>query len=211
MKWQMVPQGGGKFQMVFHLQFAICDLNFEFLFQPVGEPPAPRRCENSILCHPEPRQVGAKDLCSCFLKGLRTTAEMLRFAQHDSFRILHNFPAPQPLALRANPSPHGPFPFSLFWRQDSSDLPAGGLTNLGGLGPRFPLREGRIRTQIIKLFVPFLEDGKHLCLLLLRQVEARGHPLKLALGSTVRGARLLRGRRRSASLLPGKLVLPESN
>jgi hypothetical protein len=92
----------------------------------------------------------------------------------------------------------------LFRRKDLLDLLAGGLANLGGLGARLTLGEGRIRAQIIKLLIPFLEDGKDLRLLLLRQVETLAHPLKLTLSPTVGGARFLRGGRRSARLLPGK-------
>ena len=40
-KWQMVPRGGSKLQMVFRLPFAICHLNFDLLYcKEVGAAPA---------------------------------------------------------------------------------------------------------------------------------------------------------------------------
>jgi hypothetical protein len=60
--------------------------------------------------------------------------------------------------------------FSLLRRQDQIDLPAGGLTDRGGFRARIALRERRIRSQILKLFVPDLEDGSDFSHLIVRQV-----------------------------------------
>jgi hypothetical protein len=110
----------------------------------------------------------------------------------------------------ASAPPHGPFLFSLFWRQDLIDLLAGELTNLPGFRARFSLREGRIRSQIIKLFIPVPEDGPDFRHLLVRQAQSFAHPLELSLHPTARRVRLLRSWRRLASLLPSEHALPDS-
>ena len=94
-------------------------------------------------------------------------------------------PRPQPLApspvsttdhgglatsVLANPPPRYLLLFSLYRRQDLIDLPAGGLTDRGGFRARVPLWERRIRSQILKLFVPDQEDGSDSCHLIFRQV-----------------------------------------
>jgi hypothetical protein len=60
--------------------------------------------------------------------------------------------------------------FSLLRRQDLIDLPAGRLADRGGFRARIALRERRIRSQILKLFVPDLEDGSDSCHLIIREV-----------------------------------------